>query len=197
VSALGKVDSMPEHQPRILIADDNVDTRYILSDFLARRGYETITAPNGEEALALAVKLPLDLALLDVVMPGPSGIELAARLKELQPQIEVILITDYGFLEQAVEAMHQGIFYYLAKPLELRQVLAVVEKAWAKQQARAQVLAEETPEVPEALGGLTCREREVLTLLAEGRTDPEIAEALCISTYTASTHVRNLLDKLK
>jgi DNA-binding NarL/FixJ family response regulator len=195
VSVLGKVDSMPERQPRILIADDDVDTRDILSGFLAHQGYETIVASNGEETLALAAKLPLDLALLDVVMPSPSGAELAARLKDFQPQIEVILITAYGSLEQAVEAMRQGIFYYLAKPLKLKQVLAVVEKAWAEQQAQA--LAEETPEMLEMLRGLTCREREVLALLAEGRTDPEIADALCISTHTASTHVRNLLDKLK
>lgn len=65
-----------------------------------------------------------------------------------------------------------------------------------ERQPQAQALAQETPEVPEALGGLTCREREVLALLTEGKTDPEIAEALCISTYTASTHVRNLLGKL-
>ncbi len=101
---------MPERQPRVLIADDNVDTRYILSGFLARRGYETITACNGEEALALAARLPLDLALVDVVMLGPSGVELAARLKDLQPRIEVVLITAYGSLEQAVEAMHRGVF---------------------------------------------------------------------------------------
>ncbi len=183
---------MLERRPRLLIADDNVDTRYILSGFLAHRGYETIVASNGEKALALAARLPLDLALLDVVMPGPSGVELAARLKDLQPQIEVILITAYGSLEQAVEAMRQGVFYYLAKPLELKRVLAVVEEAWAKQQA----LAEETPEMSEALRGLTCREREVLALLGEGRTDLEMAEALGISTHTASTHVRNLLGKL-
>ena len=66
-----------------------------------------------------------------------------------------------------------------------------------ERQPQAQALAEETPEVPEALRGLTCREREVLALLAEGKTDPEIAEALCISIYTASTHVRNLLGKLE
>jgi len=129
-------------------------------------------------------------------MPGPSGVELAARLKDLQPQIEVILITAYGSLEQAVEAMRQGVFYYLAKPLRLKQVLAVVEEAWAKQQVRVQALAEET-EMLEALRGLSCREREVLAWLAEGKIDLEIAGALCISTRTASTHVRNLLDKLK
>ena len=185
---------MLERQPRILIADDDVDTRYILSGFLAHRDYETITACNGEEALALAAKLPLDLALVDVVMPGPSGVELAARLKDLQPQIEVILITAYGSLDRAVEAMHQGAFYYLAKPLELKRVLAVVEEARAKQQARA--LAEEAPERLEALRGLSRREREVLAWLAEGRTDPEIAEALGISPYTITTHVRNLLGKL-
>jgi two-component system NarL family response regulator len=67
----------------------------------------------------------------------------------------------------------------------------------AAQQARAQDLAEETPEMPEALKSLTCRERKGLALLAEGKTDPEIAEALRISTHTASTHVRNLLGKLK
>jgi DNA-binding NarL/FixJ family response regulator len=65
-----------------------------------------------------------------------------------------------------------------------------------ERQPQAEVLAEETPEVPEALRGLTWREREVLALLAKGKTDPKIAEALCISTYTASTHVRNLLGKL-
>lgn len=195
MSILRKVDSMPERQPRILIADDDVDTRYILSGFLARRGYETITVSNGGEALSLAARLPLDLVLVDVVMPGPSGVELAARLKDLQPQIEVILITAYGSLEQAVEAMRQGVFYYLAKPVELKRVLAVVEKAWTEQQARAQDLAEET-EVLEVLRGLSCREWEVLALLAEGKTDLEIAEALCMGTCTASTHVRNLLGKL-
>lgn len=65
----------------LLIAGDNLDTRDILSVFPARRGYETIIASDGEEALALAVKLPFDLALLDVVMPGPSGMELAARMQ--------------------------------------------------------------------------------------------------------------------
>ena len=58
------------------------------------------------------------------------------------------------------------------------------------------ILRTKRPETPEALRDLTCREREVLALLAEGRTDLEIAEALCISTCTASTHVRNLLGKL-
>ncbi len=74
-------------------------------------------------------------------------------------------------------------------------MLAVVEEARAKQQAQA--LAEETPEMLEALRGLSCREREVLAWMAEGQTDPEIAEALGISTHTANTHVRNLLGKLK
>lgn len=192
MSILGKVDSMQERQPRILIADDDVDTRYILSGFLVHRGYETITAPNGEEALSLAARLPLDLALLDVVMPGPSGVELASRLKDLQPQIEVILITAYGSLEQAVEAMHQGVFYYLAKPLELKRVLAAVEEARAKQQA----LVEEPLEMSEVLRGLSRQEREVLALLAEGKTDSEIAEALCISIHTASTHVRDILCRM-
>ena len=129
-----EVDSMPGCQPRILVADDDVDTRDMLSDLLSHEGYEPLVAADGERALTLAAKQPLDLALVDMVMPGPSGMSLAARLKELKPDLDVIIITAYGSEELAAEAMCRGAFYYLPKPLNLKLLPAKVEKALASRQ---------------------------------------------------------------
>jgi len=124
--------------PRILIADDDPDIRTILSDWLIHWGYETLVAADGEAALAATTACPPDLALIDVRMPGPGGMELAARLRERHPDVGIIIITAYGSIQDAVEAMRGGAFDYLPKPLKIRQVLAVVEKALAMRDERNQ-----------------------------------------------------------
>ncbi len=171
---------------RILIADDDPDARTILTDSLTHRGYEVWAACDGQQALALAKAHPVDVALLDVVMPGLSDVELISPLRSLQPGIVIILLTAYGAIPQAVEAIKLGAFDYLEKPLQPKRVRAAIERAWAARQASVLTL-----------GDLTRREREVARLLAEGKTNAEIAEALCISVYTAGKHVRNILTKLK
>ncbi len=176
---------MFDYTLRILIADDDADTRSILVDYLTHCGYEAWEASDGEQALALAQAQVVDIVLLDVVMPGLSGMELIPRLRALLPEVVIILLTAYGTIPQAIEAMRQGAFDYLEKPLQLKQIRAVVERAWRTKQTQATMLS-----------GLTRREREVMQLLAEGKTDAEIAGALRISVYTASTHVRNILTKL-
>lgn len=170
---------------RILIADDDTDTRSILVDYLAHCGYEVWAAGDGEQALALAQTQAVDIVLLDVVMPGLSGVELMPRLRALLPEVVIILLTAYGTIPQAVEAMRLGVFDYLEKPVELQQIRAVIERAWQEEQTQAEVMK-----------SLTDREREVMQLLADGKTDAEIAEALCLSTSTANTHVHNILTKL-
>jgi len=192
-----KTDSTAERRPRVLIADDDWDTRVILSDALAHQGYDPIAAPDGEKALALAETQSLDIACVDVVMPGPAGLELSRRLKALQPGMEVILITAFGSMELAAEAMRQGAFYCLSKPLRPARLVKLVGAACAERQAREQALVGATPEVCQKLTKLTHREREVLAGLVEGKTDPEIAQRLRVSKYTISTHVRNLLKKLE
>jgi len=125
-------------RPRILIANDDLDTRNILSDWLTHQGYATLTAADGEAALAAGMVQPLDLALIDVRMSGPAGMELAARLRERHPDLGVIIITAYGSIQDAVEAMRGGAFDYLTKPLKIQQVLAVVEGALARGGGRGQ-----------------------------------------------------------
>lgn len=101
----------------------------------------------------------------------------------------MVLFTAYATIEQAVEAIKLGAFDYLQKLFSLRQVLDVVERAWA---ARQQQLEKTTP-----LHKLTPRERQVLALLAEGKTDGEMAEVLRVSVRTIHTHVSGILSKLR
>ena len=122
---------------RVLIADDDPDVRRIFSDYLTHAGYAVQAASNGDKALELATQSPPDLALVDVMMPGPSGMTLAVRLMELDPAVQIIIITAYGSLNLAIEVMQKGAFCYLVKPIRLKQLSDAMEMAW---QARAQKL---------------------------------------------------------
>lgn len=105
------------HTPLILIVEDDEDARTIYSDALTHNGYCTLVATNGKEALVLAKAHPPDLALLDIMMPGMSGREVAAWLREHHPEVKIIFVTALDSIEVAVEEMHRGAFYYLNKPV--------------------------------------------------------------------------------
>jgi DNA-binding NarL/FixJ family response regulator len=172
--------------PHILLADDDNELRFILVDYLTHCGCEVSAARDGAEALVLAQSQAVDIALLDVVMSGLSGVELIPRLQTLWPGCVIILLTAYGTVPQAVEAIRRGAFDYLEKPVELKRIQTVVERAWQMKRARVQML--ET---------LTERECEVLRLLADGKTDTAIAEALCLSKHTVNSHLRRIFLKLE
>ena len=179
---------MTDYALRVLVADDDPDARHILSTYLTHYGYHVLAAADGDQAWEMAMSNGPDLALLDVVMPGPSGVELLERLKMLESAPEVILLTAFATVAQAVEAMKRGAFDYLQKPFSPRRVLDVVERAWT---ARQQQLEKTSP-----LHELTLRERQVLALLAEGKTDGEMAEVLGVSVRTINAHVSGILSKL-
>ena len=172
--------------PRVLVAEDDPDTRCILSTYLTHHGYHVLATADGDQAWEIAMDNGVDLALLDVVMPGLSGVELLERLKTLDPAPEVILLTAYATVAQAVEAIKLGAFDYLQKPFSPRQVLDVVGRAWTARQLKTVPLHELTP-----------REREVLALLTEGKADGEMAEVLGVSVRTVNTHVSGILSKLR
>jgi DNA-binding NarL/FixJ family response regulator len=176
---------MADYVLRVLVAEDDLDARTLMMDYLTHCGHTVWTACDGEEALACAEAHPLDVALLDVVMPGPSGMELIPQLQALRPGIIIILLTAYATIPQAVEAIQLGAFDYLEKPIQPKQVCAVVERAWGARHAQVQ-----------ALQSLTDREREVLCLLAEGKSDADIAEIMSISARTVNAHMRKIFGKL-
>ena len=118
---------------RLLVADDEAPIRITLGDMLRRRGYEVTTVETGEAALALLHQRPFDLLLLDLKMPGLSGIDVARRAAELYPDAKIIILTGHGSLETAIDGLHLGVSDYLLKTASPRDVLSRVETALSEQ----------------------------------------------------------------
>ncbi|MBK7141109.1 MAG: sigma-54-dependent Fis family transcriptional regulator [bacterium] len=120
---------------KILVVDDEVQQRELLSGYLSRRKFEVTTASGGEEALEKYASVFSPLAIIDMKMPGMSGIELLGKLRELNPFIQVLVLTAFGSVETAVAAMRAGAYDYLTKPVEdLEELLIKLEKAAAQNQ---------------------------------------------------------------
>jgi two-component system response regulator RegA len=120
-----------ESRPSLLLADDDVAFRSVLARALQNRGFDVRTAATGDEAALLAEQDPPELAVVDLRMPGSSGLELVRRLKALDAQTRVVVLTGYGSIANAVEAMKLGAANYLAKPADADQVLAALGVAEA------------------------------------------------------------------
>ena len=113
----------------ILIVDDEKHYPMIIGEVLAEEGYHTFTASSGMEALDILDTQLIDLVLSDVKMPGMSGIDLLERIKEIKPDLPVIIMTAFGSVEKAVEAMHKGAYTFILKPFENDALIAHIAKA--------------------------------------------------------------------
>ncbi len=115
---------------KLLVVDDESSQRKLLSGFLVKNGFEVLDRPTGEEAVEAYHEFFSPVALIDMKMPGMSGRELLQKLREINPFIQVIVLTAYGTVEAAVEAMKAGAFDYLTKPIEdLDELLLKLKKA--------------------------------------------------------------------
>jgi signal transduction histidine kinase len=122
---------MSEQTGRILVVDDEPGMREGCRRILSSQGHQVTTADSGEEALSLFSKDAFDLALLDLKMPGISGMDLLVRLREIDSDVVYIMVTAYATLETAVEATRSGAYDYVAKPFTPDELTAVVDKALA------------------------------------------------------------------
>ena len=113
----------------ILIVDDEKNYTRILSAVLQEEGYETLTALSGREALDLLHAADVDLIITDMKMPGMDGIELLESIKAEHPDLPVIVMTAFGTIEKAVEAMQKGAFTYIQKPFDNDKLIVFVQKA--------------------------------------------------------------------
>ncbi len=114
---------------RILIVDDEAFQRESLGGFLVKQGYDVVLAADGETALRIVQEAVVDVMLTDVRMPGLDGAELLVRAREVNPLLEVIVMTAFGTIADAVTAMRSGAASYLTKPVDLDDVLEQVRKA--------------------------------------------------------------------
>ncbi len=119
---------------RLLIVDDDEELRGTIVQRFRRQGLTVTEAGSGEEAAALAAQNRYDVALLDLHLPGITGIELLAQLKDAQPELEALLLTAHGSIETAIQAMRQGAYDYLTKPFHLAELEVHIHKAFEKVQ---------------------------------------------------------------
>ncbi|MFJ8161614.1 response regulator [Streptomyces sp. NPDC096136] len=190
---------------RVLLVDDHQVVRRGLRTFLeVQEDIEVVgEAADGAEGTARAEELRPDVILMDVTMPGTDGIEALRRLRDLGNPARVLIVTSFTEQRTVVPALRAGAAGYLYKDIDPDALAGAIRSVHA-----GHVLLQ--PEVAEALlaaqddqgapagrpGSLTDREREVLGLIADGRSNREIARALVLSEKTVKTHVSNILMKL-
>jgi len=191
---------------RVLIADDQRVVREGLSMVLAlMKGVEVVgTAADGAEAVTLARAVRPDVVLMDLRMPRCDGVEATRRLRTEAPEVKVVVLTTYSDDRSVLDALRAGARGYLTKDAggeqiheALRQVLddhAVIDPA--VQRHLVDAIASDPAPRPELPGGLTRREAEVLSLMAGGLSNAEIAARLTVSEATVKSHVNHLFAKI-
>ena len=119
---------------RVLVVDDEPMIVSLLSTILREKGWDVTEARSGTEGIDQLDRARFDVILTDLVMPGDTGIDLLRAAKEIHPDVEVILMTGYATAETAIEAMRNGAFHYIMKPLKTEEVANLVEKAYTQRQ---------------------------------------------------------------
>ena len=194
---------------RVLLVDDHALVRSAIRQALQAPDIEVVgEAANAEEALEMAPMLRPDLLLLDIDLPGLSGIEAVRELAPRLPDTKIVMLTVSTDRRDLLGAVRHGAYGYLTKDLSgealLRAVRGIRKGDLPMSRAHAATVVEHlqrsvrggTAEGDEVDQLLSARESEVLRLLAEGLTDREIAGALAISPRTVESHVSSLLRKL-
>lgn len=181
----------------VFIVDDDDAVCDSLVTLLDSRGYRTQSFPSAETFLDF-LKAPSGpgCLLLDVNLPGASGLSLLRRMSEKFPDMPVLMMTGMGQVAVAVEAMKAGALDFLEKPLDPDRLFALVDRALAIS-ARASASTEERCRARARLDQLTPREHAVFEQLALGKTNKHIAAELEISPRTVEIHRANLMDKLE
>jgi DNA-binding response OmpR family regulator len=117
------------HKTRILIVDDESTLRATMEDLLDGKDREIVTAASGEEALAYLEGDPFDLIIVDLIMPGIDGLQVIDMAQKTSPQAKIIMLTAYGTLDSAIQAMRRGATDYLLKPSHAPEIEAAVDRA--------------------------------------------------------------------
>jgi len=187
---------------RILLADDHAVVREGLQTLLEAAGWTVVAkAADGREAVELANKVPADVAVLDISMPGLNGIESGRTMLRARPMLKVVLLTMHAEEPYVIEALRAGIRGYVLKTQAGSDLVEAIQTVVAGKtylspgisQTVADAMAAGWEPEPDPL---TAREREVLQLVSEGRTTKEVASVLGISVKTAETHRTRLMRKL-
>ncbi len=193
---------------RVLLADDHRIVRQGLRALLSAQPDVVVVGETGDgrEAVQLAGSLQPDVVVMDISMPLLSGIEATRQIVSRTPEVAVVILSMHGGDEYVLQALRAGALgYVLKQSADVELIMAIraarrgesfLSPAIAHTVIKAYLQRAEAPQVQDRYELLTEREREVLQLVAEGKSVREIADLLCISPRTAATHKANLMTRL-
>jgi len=191
---------------RVLIVDDHTVVRKGLKALLSdeKYGIEVVgEAGNGDEAVQKAKQLQPDVILMDLVMPGKSGLEAIAEIKQTQSSSHILVLTSFADDDNVIKAIRSGAHGFLLKDTSPDELVQTIHSVHADKltlpQELARILLSDKPETKEqgaSKEDLTPRELDVLQSIAQGLSNKQIAQTLSISTTTVRSHVSSLMRKL-
>ena len=185
---------MPAQTPTVFVVDDDEGVRNSLRFLLKSVGLATQTLASASEFLDFYKPSQPGCLVLDVRMPGMSGLELQQQLNLRGAVIPVIFITGHGDIPMAVEAMQQGAFDFLQKPFRDQDLIDRIQRA-LERDARNRTALEQHARIRERLDSLTPREREVLALMTRGKPNKIMAAELAVSQRTVEIHRARVMEK--
>ncbi len=195
---------------RVLVADDHAVIRQGLKMLLESRPEIDVIGDceNGREALLMVEGSKPDVVLMDVVMPGLNGIEATRQIRRASPATRVVILSGFVDEEQITGAIRAGASGYLVKNSDVSELVLAIQTVHRGNQYYSAALSEgfdipelqlqaRRPDQRTGVDALTPREREVLQLIAEGRTNQQVADELVVSIKTVEAHKAHIMDKLK
>ena len=185
---------MHQHVPTVFVVDDDEGVRNSLRFLLKSVGLQTQTLASATGFLATYKPSQPGCLVLDVRMPGMSGLELQQQLNLRGAVIPVIFITGHGDIPMAVEAMQQGAFDFLQKPFRDQDLIDRIQRALERDN-RNRAALDQHAKIRERLDSLTPREREVLALMTRGKPNKIMAAELGVSQRTVEIHRARVMEK--
>ncbi len=187
---------MPHNIIDIAVVDDDEAMRHSLQWLLESSGYRITLYASADEFLQHHLKHHLACILLDVRMPGMSGLELQKELHQQGIFIPVVIITGHGDIDMAVQAMKAGAIDFIEKPFNDENLLSAIEKAININQT--QLTKKNIQEkIRHCLNTLTPREKEVMMMVTQGDSNKKMATALGVTTKTIEAHRAKVMDKMQ
>ena len=193
--AIGMCGTEEAPEQTVYVVDDESDVRRSLGFFLKTAGYLPRPYLSGEDFLADAPGLSPGCVLLDLRMPGIGGLEVVEQMASRRSHLPVIVMTGHGDISIAVQAMKLGAIDFLEKPFEEPLLIEALRRGFdlIVRQCKAE---EDRREAVRLIESLSPRERDVLALLAEGKSNKEVAIALDLSVRTVEMHRAAMFDRL-
>jgi len=191
---------------RVTLADDHTLFRAGIKSLLERVGGVDVVAESGDgrDALAMVEKHRPDVALLDITMPGLNGLEVAGRVAGVSPKTRVVILSMHANEGYVAQALRAGVAGYLLKDAASRDLESALKTVLRGDTYLSPSISKQVVEMflrsdeptADPLSGLTARQREILQLIAEGRSTKEIAADLGVSVKTVETHRAQLMERL-